>query len=190
MGRPRINTFCTAPGCQRRAITHQLCPAHDMRRKKHGDVCADEPIKAQAKASTPAHLRIAANVTIDTVTQCWNWTGATSRGYGHLTFQGGGHPAHRVSFEAYRGPIAEGLVLDHLCRNTRCVNPDHLEPVTHRENIMRGIGIAPRNAAKTHCKHGHPLSGENLYQFPDGRRECRTCSREQKRRYKQRQRVA
>jgi hypothetical protein len=66
--------------------------------------------------------------------------------------------------------------IDHLCRNRRCVNPEHLEAVTHRENMVRGDTFAARNAAKTHCSKGHPLSGENLVNQKRGDRVCRICA--------------
>ena len=108
---------------------------------------------------------------------CWLWTGARDKlGYGWIRrTRGGNAPAYRVAWELEVGPIPEGLVIDHLCRNPSCVNPAHLEPVTQRENMLRGATVAARNAAKTRCLRGHPLSGENLYRRPDGGRECRTC---------------
>jgi hypothetical protein len=113
---------------------------------------------------------------IGTEDECWPWSGGTSTGYGRLWVPGVGHvPAHRISYEALRGPIPAGLVIDHLCRNRACINPAHLEPVTLKENILRGEGMAARRARQTHCKRGHPLSGANLYRYRDGRRDCRAC---------------
>lgn len=86
--------------------------------------------------------------------------------------------AHRWSYEYHVGPIPEGLHIDHLCRNRLCVNPAHLEPVTHRVNTLRGIGFAAVNAAKTHCANGHPYDQGNTYTDPKGYRHCRTCRRE------------
>lgn len=97
--------------------------------------------------------------------------------------------AHRWFYEHYRGPIPAGAHIDHLCRNTLCVNYEHLEPVTQKENTLRGVGSPAQNARKTHCQHGHPLSGANLYVSPStGNRRCRECERERDRRRRPRHR--
>lgn len=114
---------------------------------------------------------------------CWAWTGYTNPdGYGYATYRntdGEEHnaTAHRVAWQLTHGLVPDGLSLDHLCRNRGCVNPAHLEPVTSAVNIYRGEGIAARNKAKTHCNHGHPLSGDNLIIRRDGGRKCRACKR-------------
>lgn len=116
---------------------------------------------------------------------CWEWTAyRLPNGYG--TFWTGTHKttAHRAVYEALVGPIPAALELDHLCRNRGCVRPDHLEPVTGKENVRRGVaGLVNggRNRAKTHCPAGHGYSGDNLYTYKDGRRICRTCDRARKR---------
>lgn len=108
---------------------------------------------------------------------CWNWKAGKQNGYGCYWINGKGILAHRFAYETLIGPIPKGLVLDHLCRNQACVNPAHLEPVTDRTNILRGIGLAAKNAKKTHCKRGHLLDGDNLRLTPEGQRICRTCKR-------------
>lgn len=111
---------------------------------------------------------------------CWEWAGTRNRGYGRLSHgTGAALQAHRVAYELYVGEIPAGLHIDHLCRNRSCVNPAHLEPVTNTENVMRGVGFGPSNAARTHCKNGHELVGDNLkirYRT-NGRpyRLCQTC---------------
>lgn len=117
---------------------------------------------------------------------CWPYLGATSYGYGrHIvdTTTKATRAAHRLAYESVHGPVPDGLVLDHLCRNRGCCNPAHLEPVTSGENTRRGYAPAAINARKTHCKNGHELTPENLCDQADGRRRCRICEREYRRQH-------
>lgn len=112
---------------------------------------------------------------------CWIWQlHITKQGYGADSFNNYPVPAHRTMYEKYKGPIPKGLQLDHLCRVRNCVNPDHLEPVTGKENVLRGEGFAAVNAKKTHCIHGHEFDEENTYHFKSNgtwHRMCRNCCR-------------
>lgn len=120
--------------------------------------------------------RLYAKREIDPVTGCWLWTGATNgrAGYGLIYVEGKNRLVHRVSYEEHVGPI-EKETLDHLCRVRRCFNPEHLEPATHRENTLRGVGLTAQHAKKTHCPQGHLYSGENLIVKKAGDRACRAC---------------
>lgn len=110
---------------------------------------------------------------------CWNWGGTKDpAGYAMLalgTLGLGQHRAARVSYRIFTGIIPKGMTIDHLCRNRECVNPGHLQVVTVSENIMRSNNPAAVNARKTECIRGHPLTTENVYKDPNGKRQCRKC---------------
>lgn len=115
---------------------------------------------------------------------CWLWTGGADR-YGGFRVRSRQVGAHRAAYQALVGPIPNDLELDHRCNTPLCVNPDHLRPMTHRANLLRGTTtIASVNAVKTHCPRGHDLDGDNVYRRPDGKsqRECLICRRESARR--------
>jgi hypothetical protein len=132
---------------------------------------------------------------------CWNWTGSLIRGYGNFNTSSKGKYAHRFSYEVHKGrSISEGLDIDHLCLNPKCVNPDHLEPVTRAENTKRqwrntptaiqlsrvkkaAAAAAKMNAKRTVCKHGHDKTGDNVY-FYRGRKDCKICINERSRKSK------
>lgn len=140
-------------------------------------------VAGQPRAFLPFHRRRLSTVDyiVDDTTGCWVWQLARNGaggGYGVMRNGGRQQPAHRVYYERLVGPIPEGLVIDHLCRNHACVNPAHLEPVTPRINVLRGETIVAANAAKTHCQNGHPFDAENTRILTSGSRRCRTCQRE------------
>lgn len=110
-------------------------------------------------------------------TGCWEWQGAVSRGYGSFYFLRTTWRAHRIAYLVWRGSFDYKLDLDHLCRNRTCVNPNHLEPVTPKVNVLRGVNHVVDQKKRTHCPKGHPYSGDNLIIRPSGRRGCRACIR-------------
>ncbi|RCG27221.1 HNH endonuclease [Sphaerisporangium album] len=153
--------------------------------------------------------RITSKFRIDAETGCWRWTGSKARGgYGQLWIAAkkGWRKAHQVTYELLIGPIPDGLELDHLChtrdrdcpggtncRHRCCVNPTHLEPVTHAENLRRGGGVeraAELRRAITHCPQNHPYDEVNTHRNPSGSRVCRTCKREAMRRVRARKKAS
>lgn len=103
---------------------------------------------------------------------CWQWRGGrTEAGYAHLWILGKMHYVHQIMYELYKGPIPSGLEPDHTCRRRWCVNPDHLEAVTHQVNNQRGYW-----GRKRRCPHGHPLDGRRKGEFGPVR-YCLTCNR-------------
>ena len=132
--------------------------------------------------TAPLRERFESKYTAGAEDECWEWQASTTAGgYGQIAR---GRPAgkhlplyaHRLAWEYARGPIPPGFTIDHLCRNRRCVNPAHLEPVTMTENLRRGESPPARNARKTHCDRGHPYNTENTYYYRTGRL-CRVCRR-------------
>lgn len=125
--------------------------------------------------------RFWSKVELDCNDKCWNWLGHLRNGYGRFNLNNLLVTAHRFSYELLVGQIPEGLQLDHLCRNRKCVNPKHLEPVTLKENVLRGHGLTAKYAKRTHCDKGHPFIKENIYNTKSGVRCCKICGAERKR---------
>jgi hypothetical protein len=122
--------------------------------------------------------RALSHVVVDDETGCWTWTPAPASRYA-LMYVGVvdgkivHRVAHKVVYEAMEGPVPPGCELDHLCRNTLCCNPGHLEPVPHGKNIRRGAG----SELKVTCNHGHPYAENAIL---DGKvRRCGICRRDQ-----------
>lgn len=138
----------------------------------------------KAKASDKLNSKLSYSADLFNETPCWLWSGfKDENGYGRVWFGTKGIRTHRLSYELNIGPIPEGLVIDHLCRNRACCNPAHLEPVTNEENVRRGVvgkATRERQLAKTHCPQGHEYSEENTYRQPSAPkiRYCRTCRKQ------------
>lgn len=165
---------CSIPDCPNSATRRfGYCHTHYQRWRLHGD----PSVSSAPRPPRDPMPRFMAKVDASGV--CWEWTGNRIRGYGYFQVDGKSALAHRWLYERLVSPLALSLDLDHLCRNRCCVNPDHLEPVTHRVNVLRGAGVAAQHARKTHCVRNHPLSGPNLRirVRPGGyvERVCRAC---------------
>ena len=172
---PRYRNTCSVPSCGILSHSHGFCSAHVARWKKHGD-----PGPAYI---TPKHRTIADRFwsKVDRSADCWIWLRSRNpAGYGKFGASGSGWIlAHRWAYEQANGPIPDGITLDHLCRTRACVRPDHLEPVTRAENVLRGEGIPAVAARATACMRGHAFAtGDVRHYGPDNRwRACRTCER-------------
>ena len=134
----------------------------------------------------PIPPRIASK--IDFTGPCWEWIASLNwDDYGQTWYEGRQWRIHRLIWTLLVGPIPTGLELDHLCRNPPCCNPDHLEPVTHTINVLRGFGVGVLHPRKTRCINGHDFTSENTWLDKHGWKHCRSCRREALRRFRSRQ---
>lgn len=165
---------CEVSGCGATTVARGLCSTHYSRWKRG-------PGKTIRRRHLPPEARFWSKV--EDTSSCWLWTGATNdKGYGQLWVDRRLVYAHRFAYQLLVGPIPEGHVVDHLCGQTRCVRPDHLDAVTGRENLLRGRpSPSTVNARKDRCIRGHPFDEENTRRTAAGARACRTCHRERNR---------
>lgn len=168
-----MTSVCCIDGCERKRVSRRgWCHTHYEHWRLYGEPISRRPTLEE---------RFWDKVNKDAPSGCWEWTVATVYGYGRFGIAGRAMSAHRVAYELLVGPIPEGLQLDHLCRNPACVNPGHLEPVTGRENVLRGDTFAARQAAITHCPAGHEYDEANTRVDAKRCRHCRACQRERAR---------
>lgn len=177
--------ICTVEGCFKPPVSRGWCAMHYTRWLRHGD-----PLKLKPLTAIQKFWR-------DTVRTdgCWFWVGSITKGGYGLTARGrgrGNQMAHRFAYELLVGPIPEGLEVDHLCNNPRCVRPEHLEPVTPEENMRRSV--ERRNLFwRTRCPQGHTTTGPEsyyIYEKKNGRKQhvCKQCASDRQRSYKRRKR--
>lgn len=170
---------CSVEGCERRAESRGWCSSHYTQwrtgREISGPFTETEVDRFWLKVNRDGPV----SEHRPDLGRCWLWTNVLdSKGYGrwspskHTIDE---QMAHRRAYVLFIGPIPDGLELDHLCRVRNCVNPSHLEPVTHRENSLRGFSPFAINARKTHCINGHEFTPENTEITPDGYRACHIC---------------
>lgn len=160
---------CIVDGCDKPRKISQYCGPHYHKWWRYGD----PTVVKRASPDTPLIDRFMRFVDKDHPGGCWVWAGTkTPKGYGHFGNKHGVVIAHRWSYEYHVGPIPDGLEIDHLCSNRACVNPAHLEVVTHAENNRRTVA---RRGPRTHCSKGHALTDDNVYVFKTGARACKIC---------------
>lgn len=181
-GYSRYANGCRCDVCRQAATAYR----RDLAARKK----LSQPVRVKPSVSERLRARLAPCPDPDC--ECLVWTGSVdANGYGRIqakTLSGKwrNRPVHQVAWEAENGPIPYGLTIDHVrargCHHRHCANVAHLEPVTQRENTMRGSTIPAINAAKTHCLRGHLYDAANTYSYPSlgGRRNCRTCQNERR----------
>lgn len=185
---PRDTTIkmCEVVDCNQKVVSRNMCGPHYHRWRKHGD-----PLGGGTARGLTEPQRFWPKVDRRGPNDCWPWTAAlTPKGFGMFAVgKSDSMASHRWAYEAVNGPLDLDQTVDHTChgrdilckggdscRHRRCCNPAHLEAVSALENVARGRSFSARNAAKTHCKRGHPLTPDNSY-GRHGRRQCKTCAR-------------
>ena len=177
--------FCSVDSCERPHVARGLCDAH-YKRLRTGKEVAKSEIADRSYIGLSFEEAFLSHVDPDgpvpssrpDLGPCWLWTGTPkASGYGRFQYEHAVYLTHRLMYELTTGqPIKKGLHLDHLCRVTMCCNPEHLEPVTPRENQYRSDGIGGINHRKTHCIYGHEFTADNMLRDSRGNRRCRSCN--------------
>jgi hypothetical protein len=172
------NVMCSVESCNKAVAARSWCSAHYMRWKRTGS-----PEGTNRKSPEERFW-----LYVDRSRQgCWRWIGSLStHGYGQLSVNKRPVFAHRFSYELHTGPIPKGLDIDHLCRVRNCVNPQHLEAVTRKVNLSRGISPSAVAVRTGKCSKGHPFDESNTYVTSEGKRRCRKCQSNRQRAYNRR----
>lgn len=183
--------LCSIDGCDLVVNARGWCSTHYGRWRRTGHVGTAERLQRK-HASTGSGLTPAERfwAKVDKTETCWLWEAAShDGGYGLFWIDGRYEGAHRWSYMQAKGPIPDGLELDHLCRTPACVNPAHLEAVTRQVNQHRSNSVSGLNARKTECPQGHPYDDKNTMVIK-GHRHCRECSRARTRAWRAARKVA
>lgn len=171
---------CGLPECPRPVSVRGYCHAHYQRwRLQGGPVAPHVPVRSRVSREGTVEERIFRQLE-ETAEGCWEWRGHQGpNGYGQLGGDGTTYRVHRLVYVMLVGPVPDGLVLDHLCRNRLCANPAHLEPVPEFVNFVRGASPSAVAFRTDTCKRGHSLDLEigDVYVTPTGKRDCRRCNR-------------
>lgn len=176
---PTTLSSCSIIDCARstKGGARGWCKLHYYRWNRNGDPLATKRAELDLTVDERFWNRLR-----ETADGCWEWAEyVDEKGYGRFWDGSRTIRAHQYSYSALVGDVPAGLELDHLCRNRRCANPYHLDPVTHAVNMARSDNILLANAAKSHCLRGHEFTPENTYAKNDGGRQCRACDRERTR---------
>lgn len=164
-----MDKTCVIEGCEAAVLARSWCRPHYMAKYYRGEFGPRGSKRPRGTAEELLWRKIDKRVP----GECWPWTGSRDpKGYGKAKIKKRSVSAHRMAYELSVGPIPDGYEIDHLCRNTSCCNPAHLEAVTPAENMRR------RSIAQTHCKRGHEFTPENTYLVGKDkrRRQCRACT--------------
>lgn len=170
--------LCRGADCRASVSARGMCHAHYQRYRRYGEQALSAPIARRTPRSVSDLDRFRSRLRV--VDGCWLYTrGQNGHGYGFFHAAGHRHLAHRWAYEQLVGPVPSEMVLDHLCRNRACCNPDHLDVVTVGTNTARGTSPGATAVRTDRCKRGHELTEDNVYRQPGKptERYCRACAR-------------